>query len=146
MATKVIVLMADRDDPKHGEVAVLASTAEAERLVETCLEAGYDPERIRVFAGAEIEAQISQRPKVDLVAEEADRLAHADNSPVGREVEAVDAPSEEETELGHTPGEEEDEAADTRSQDEVQPVHALSEANTAFLPLKPVEFMSELLH
>ena len=146
MATKVIVLMADRDDPKHGEVAVLESTTEAERLVETCLEAGYDPQRIRVFGGSEIKAQISQRPKVDLVAEEADKLADADSSPAGEEVEAVEAPSEEEAEPGHTSGEVEDEAADTRSQDEVQPVHALSEANTAFLPLKPVEFMSELLH
>jgi hypothetical protein len=159
MATKVIVLIADRDDPKHGEVAVLESTAEAERLVETCLEAGYDPERIRVFAGAEMEAQISQRPKVDLLAEEADKLAHANDSPVGEEVEPVKAPSEEEAELTHTSGEEEDEATGGRSQDEVQPVHALSEAGAAgwenwsgaspasnYPPQKPMEFMPELLH
>ena len=83
MTTKVIVLIADRADPKHGEVAVLDGTAEAERLVETCLEAGYGPERIRVFAGAEIEAQISQRPKVALVTEEPDQLARWRGSRAG---------------------------------------------------------------
>jgi hypothetical protein len=56
-----MVLIADLADPKDGEVAVLDGTAEAERLVETCVQAGYSPQRIRVFAGAEMEAQISQR-------------------------------------------------------------------------------------
>ena len=71
MTTKIIVLVADRGDPKHGEVVVLGSAAEAERLVETFLEAGYEKERVRVFAGAEMEAQVSQRPKVELVSRDA---------------------------------------------------------------------------
>lgn len=54
MDNKVIVLVADPGDPKHGEIVVLDTTAEAERLVETFLEAGYERERIRVFAGAEM--------------------------------------------------------------------------------------------
>lgn len=159
MANKVIVLIADREDPKHGEVALLESTAEAERLVETCLEAGYDPERIRVFAGAEMEAQISQRPKVDLVAEGPDQLPQADESSAEGKVEPVQASTEEEAELAHTLDEDEDETAGAQSQGEVQPVHALSEASVAGLenwtgaspvlsrlPQKPAEFMPELVH
>ena len=45
MTTKFIVLVADRDDPKHGEIVVGDTTAEAERLVETLLEAGFCRER-----------------------------------------------------------------------------------------------------
>jgi hypothetical protein len=106
-----------------------------------------------------MEAQISQRPKVDLVVEEGDQSAQADDSPLGEEVEPVEAPSEEEAELSHTSGEEEAEPEGPLSQDEVQPVHALSKANAAgwenwsgaspafnFLPQKPIEFMPELLH
>jgi hypothetical protein len=64
---KVIVLIADPDDPKHGEIAVLDSNVEAERLVEVLLEAGTPPGRIRIFSGAELEAQVTQKPRVELV-------------------------------------------------------------------------------
>ena len=64
---KVIVFVADRGDQRLGEVSVFDSSGEAERLLETLLEAGYDRQRIRVFSGAEMEARVSQRPIVALV-------------------------------------------------------------------------------
>ncbi len=70
MSEKVIVLVCDRGDSKHGEVTVLDDSQKAERLVETLLEAGFEGERIRVFTGRESEFQISHRPVVALVDEE----------------------------------------------------------------------------
>jgi hypothetical protein len=62
MVTRIIVLVADRDDPKHGEITVLEDRHKAERLVETLLEAGFEQERIRVFAGTALDMQIAHRP------------------------------------------------------------------------------------
>ena len=159
MTAEVVVLIADLPDPKHGEVAVLDGTAEAERLVETCLQLGYSPERIRVFAGAEMEAQISERPKVDLLTKEPDQLAQDDDLSLGDEADLLETSRDEKAEIPHTLGEEEDEPAGTRSQDEIQPAHALSEARIAGwdnrsgaspafsrLPEKPIELMPELPH
>ena len=67
MTAKVIVFVADRGDQRFGEVSVFDSSGEAERLVETLLEAGYDQQRIHVFSGAEMEARVSHRPVVALV-------------------------------------------------------------------------------
>jgi len=50
VSEKIIVLVSDRGDSKHGEVSVLDDPQKAERLVETLLEAGFEPERIRVFS------------------------------------------------------------------------------------------------
>ena len=69
MSEKIIVLVSDRGDSTHGEVSVLDDPQKAERLVETLLEAGFEPERIRVFAGRASEFQISHRPVVALMAE-----------------------------------------------------------------------------
>ena len=69
MSEKVIVLVSDRGDSTHGEVSVLDDPQKAERLVETLLEAGFEPERIRVFAGRASEFEISHRPVVALMAE-----------------------------------------------------------------------------
>jgi len=69
VSEKVIVLVSDRGDSTHGEVSVLDDPQKAERLVETLLEAGFEPERIRVFAGRASEFQISHRPVVALMAE-----------------------------------------------------------------------------
>ncbi len=49
--SKAIVLVADRDDAKYGEITVVDDLRKAERLVETLLEAGFDRERIQVFVG-----------------------------------------------------------------------------------------------
>ena len=81
MTARFIVLVADRGDPKHGEIVVVDTTAEAERLVETLLDAGFDRERVRVFTGTEMEAQVSQRPKVELVEMGLDEPAPADDPP-----------------------------------------------------------------
>jgi len=67
MTAKVIVFVADSGDQRFGEVRVLDGTGEAERLLETLLEAGYDQQRIHVFSGAEMEARVSQRPVVALI-------------------------------------------------------------------------------
>ena len=107
MTAKVIVLVADRGDPKHGEIVVVDTTAEAERLVETLLDAGFDQERVRVFTGTEMEAQVSQRPKVELVEKGLDEPAPAaaEGSPADEEVQAAEALSEAhaaEVENGHS--------------------------------------------
>jgi hypothetical protein len=94
MTTKIIVLVADRGDPKHGELVVLDTTAEAERLVETFLEAGLERERIRVFAGDEMEAQISRRPRVELVSMHQDVFALPPDSAEEQEVQPAEALSE----------------------------------------------------
>lgn len=64
---KIIVLVCDREDSKHGEITILDDPQKAERLVETLLEAGFEQDRIRVFAGRTSEFQISHRPVVALV-------------------------------------------------------------------------------
>ena len=66
-ATTVIILVSDPDDPKHGEVTVINDPLEAERVVETLLEAGYEQERFRVFSGKEREVLVSYRPVVSLI-------------------------------------------------------------------------------
>ena len=126
MTTKFIVLVADRDDPKHGEIVVVDTTAEAERLVETLLEAGFDRERVRVFTGAEMEAQVSQRPKVELVERGLDEPAPADDSPAEEEVQPAEALS------GTHSAEVENESGASAS------LHSP--------PEQPVEMMPELLH
>lgn len=72
MSGSVIVLVTDLDDPKHGEISVLESPVKAARLVETLLEAGFAQERIRVFHGAEMQAQVTYRPVVALSGEVAE--------------------------------------------------------------------------
>ncbi len=67
MDETIIVLVSDKDDSKHGEISILDDPQEAERLVETLLEAGFDESRIRVFNGRSSEFQISHRPVVALV-------------------------------------------------------------------------------
>ncbi len=65
--SKAIVLVADRDDAKHGEITVVDDLRKAERLVETLLEAGFDRERIQVFVGNSLGMQVAQRAVVSLV-------------------------------------------------------------------------------
>ena len=126
MTTKFIVLVADRDDPKHGEIVVVDTTAEAERLVETLLEAGFERERVRVFTGTEMEAQVSQRPKVELVERGLDEPAPADDSPAEGEVRPNEALSG---------------AHAAEVEEENSPSRPLSRP-----PEQPVEMMPELLH
>ena len=126
MTTRFIVLVADRGDPKHGEIVVVDTTAEAERLVETLLDAGFDRERVRVFSGTEMEAQVSQRPKVELVEMGLDEPAPADNPPAEEEVQPAEA-------LSGAPGVEQENQYG-------------SSLPFRSLPVQPVEMMPELLH
>ena len=81
MSDKVIVVVSDRDDAKHGEVTVVDNPRTAAHLVETLLEAGFDQGRIHLFSGNKTEMQVSSRPVVALV----------DDSPAGGAIEAEEA-------------------------------------------------------
>ena len=88
MSETYIVMVADREDRKHGEISVLEDAEAAERLVETLLEAGFEPSRIRVFRGRASEFAISQRPVVALVGDEGEPVEAATAS-----VEFVEEPA-----------------------------------------------------
>ena len=96
MHTEIIVLLADRDDPKHGEITVLDNTTEAERLVETLLEEGFGQERIRIFAGAGVDPQVSHRPVV--VIEDVLRPGIARPLPAEEQDELLETPVEADAE------------------------------------------------
>jgi hypothetical protein len=72
MSEQVMVIIADLDDPKHGEINVVESVHKGARLVETLLEAGFDQARIRVFTGAEMDMRVRHRPVVALVSGDQD--------------------------------------------------------------------------
>ena len=69
MSDKFVLVVSDENDAKHGEISVLDTAHEAERLVETLLEAGFEQDRIRVLAGAEAEFVTNYRPVVNLINE-----------------------------------------------------------------------------
>ena len=75
MSEQVMVIVADLDDPKHGEINVVESVHKGARLVETLLEAGFDQARIRVFSGAEMDMRVRHRPVVALVGGEIGRAS-----------------------------------------------------------------------
>ncbi len=92
MAAKIIVLVADREDERHGEITVLTDPRKAERLIETLLEAGFEQERIRIFSGGEMDIEVVQRPVVSLVREPAEAQELEEDPRADEQVE-----SEEET-------------------------------------------------
>lgn len=67
MSSRMIVMVSDMDDAKHGEINVLDNPQKAARLVESLLESGFDQERIRIFNGDEMGMQVTHRPVVALV-------------------------------------------------------------------------------
>lgn len=141
METKVIVLIADRGDPKHGEIAVLDDTADAERLIETLLGAGFDREQVRVFSGSEMVAQVSQRPKVDIVGRTGHEVAPAPEPPAeSKAPAAADAAQPEEP-----PAEAE---APAQEENAEEPVHSRNGGFALFerRPAPAAELMPELLH
>ncbi len=97
MSEKIIVLVSDRGDSKHGEISIVDDPHKAEKLVETLLEAGFEQDRIHVFAGSQSDFQVSQRPVVALVGEGEEEEPRVG---VGGEEAAVPepAPDAEETE------------------------------------------------
>jgi hypothetical protein len=94
MSETYIVMVADREDSKHGEISVTEDAEAAERLVETLLEAGFEPSRIRVFSGRASEFAISHRPVVALVGDE-DAPAEATTAPVFAAEPATERAAEE---------------------------------------------------
>ena len=98
MSEKIIVLVSDRGDSKHGEISIVDEPRKAEKLVETLLEAGFEKERIHVFAGRASDFQVSQRPVVALVGEgeeEEPRVGVAE-----QDAAPEPAPDADETETG----------------------------------------------
>src|SRR3990172_12939023 len=100
VSEKIIVLVSDKGDSKHGEVSVLDDPKKAERLVETLLEAGFEPERIRVFTGRASEFQVSHRPVVALVAEGEEGDAQVRPDVVAEEASVVAASAQVEPQAG----------------------------------------------
>ena len=109
MSEKIIVLVSDKGDSRHGEVSVLDDPQKAERLVETLLEAGFEPDRIRVFAGRASEFQVSHRPVVALMAEgeEGEPQPRPEASPEETVPVTASAEAAPEAEAGAEVGEEE---------------------------------------
>ena len=104
MVTQVLVLVADRDDRNLTEITVLDKRADAERLFQTLLEAGIEQQRIRIFSGTELHAQVTLKPVVTLDAGDTDGPARESDVPpieaeieheeTGHETEAVDEAAE----------------------------------------------------
>jgi hypothetical protein len=67
MSAKMIVVLADQDDAKRGEITVVDNPRTAAHLVETFLEAGLERERISVLSGQQAEMRVGYRPVVALV-------------------------------------------------------------------------------
>jgi hypothetical protein len=84
MPASIIVLVADPDDARRGEITVLDDPRKAEVLVETLLEAGFDQARIRLFNGNQAQMEVRSRPEVALMGERAPATAVA-----GRPVEEM---------------------------------------------------------
>ena len=91
MSDKFVLVVSDEKDDKHGEISVLDSAHETERLVETLLEAGIDQERIRVLTGSEAEFATTYRPVVALT-DEANQRTEPDG-PASDQAEPVEAHS-----------------------------------------------------
>jgi len=105
VSEKIIVLVSDRGDSRHGEISIIDDPRKAEKLVETLLEAGFEQDRIHVFAGRESDFQVSQRPVVALMGEGEQGEPQVG---IGDQEAAVPepAPHVEETETGGRQGEE----------------------------------------
>ncbi len=93
MSDRTIVVIYDQSDDKRAEISVLDNAHKAARLVETLLEAGFEQERIRIFTGAEMEMQVTHRPVVALVGDEAPEETHdkAIDAPVEQEAQSEEA-------------------------------------------------------
>ena len=70
MSTKMIVLVDDKETEGSTEMTVVDTAEQAERLVETLLEAGYAAQGVRIFAATQNEFVTTYRPVVSFVAED----------------------------------------------------------------------------
>ena len=104
MSDKFVLVVSDEKDDKRGEISVLDTAQETERLVETLLEAGFDQERIRVIAGSEAEFLTTYRPVVGLIdkANPTTELERPANDKMEPEATQVGAKAEAETVEAHS--------------------------------------------
>jgi hypothetical protein len=79
MSEKVLVIVADDDNPNYADITVLDSRMKAAGLVEALLEEGFEQSRIRAFEGRETVMQVRHRPVVSFVAGDDDSQP-ADNT------------------------------------------------------------------
>jgi hypothetical protein len=115
MSEEFVLVVSDDSDGKHGEISVLDTAHDTERLMETLLESGIDQNRIRVFAGAESEFETIYRPVVNLFDEpnETAELDRPVSDKAGPEATEVRAEAERETVKAHSDN--------GRSRDSVRP-------------------------
>ncbi len=98
MSDTFVLVVSDESDRNHGEISVLDTAHETERLVETLLEAGFDQDRIRVLRGSEAEFVTTSRPVVSL-ADEASQTTEPARSASDRvEPDATEIEAETEAE------------------------------------------------
>ena len=71
MAANTIVMVLDADDQKRGEMHVLGTSHEAERLVESLLESGLPQDRLRVFSADLMQMTVVSKPIVSFTAQPA---------------------------------------------------------------------------
>ena len=126
MTSKVIVFLENSGDQRFGEVHVLDTVGEAVHLVETLLEAGYDPQRIRVFAGAEMEARVSLRPVVALVTGDQEEVSESESPDAHADQKEADSAGEGEP--------------------EAEPAYGGNGSLPRRIPARLVEMMPEMLH
>ena len=91
MSDKVIVVVSDTGNARHGEITVVDDAATAVHLVETLLEAGFDEARIRLFSGYQAQMEISSRPVVALVDGPSAPVAVGDPDPPVEQAVEVEA-------------------------------------------------------
>ena len=124
--SKVIVFVADGGDQRFGEVSVFDSSGEAERLLETLLEAGYDQQRLHVFSGAEMEARVSHRPVVALVTGDQEEVSESESPDAHADQKEADSAGEGEP--------------------EAEPAYGGNGTLPRRIPARMVEMMPEMLH
>ncbi len=104
MSDKFVLVVSDENDRKHGEISVLDTAHETERLVQTLLEAGFEQERIRVYTGSEAEFATTYRPVVSLCdeANQTTEPARSASDPVEPEATDIEAETEVEAVGAHS--------------------------------------------
>jgi hypothetical protein len=66
MARQILIFIADENSPDSGEIKLVDDIRQAERFIETMLEAGFEQKGLRIFHASEVIMQISYRPVVSL--------------------------------------------------------------------------------
>jgi hypothetical protein len=91
MDNKFVLIVSDQEEDKHGEITLLETVQEVERLIETLLEAGHERERMRVFCGAEAEFETTYRPVVSLTDGEVETPTRPDREDAPARPQVIEA-------------------------------------------------------